>query len=215
MDLSSATVQANLEKEDDGDIHELFAGNPVQGVSNGKGWRYLGFLEDEKGNLRPSTKEETLFCIGCHNNIGASTDSTFVFQRKLDSTHFQKGWYHWGQKGLVGLEEPRRVDGKYEYTYYLEQNHAGDEFRENQEIMNKFFNKNKTLNKEEIKKVHTDVTHLIFPSFQRAMLLNKAYKCIVEEQSFIYGRDATVKPSQNIHKILEENQTTYLKAIDN
>lgn len=215
MDLSSASIQANLEKKDDGDIHELFHGDPQRGVSNAKGWRYIGFLEDKKGDLRPSTQEETLYCIGCHNDLGATTDSSFAFQRKLDGTHFQKGWYHWKQKSLKGLIEPKRADGKYEYTYYLKQNHAGDEFRENQEVMNKFFNSDKTLKKEELEKLHKDISDLLFPSFARAMQLNKAYKLIVEEQSFIEGRDATIKPSHNIHKTVKENQTTHLHAIDN
>jgi len=214
MDLSSTTIQANIEKEDDGDIHEVFKINPEIGISNGKGWRYLGFLEDKNGDLRPSTKEELIYCIGCHNNLGATTDTTFVFQRKLDSKEFQKGWYHWKQKSLKGLSEPKRADGKYEYSYYLENNHAGDEFRENQEIIKKFFNSVGVLKKDEVEKLHKDITHLLMPSIKRAMQLNKTYKLIVEEQSFIYGRDTTMKPSKNIHKNLQENQTTHLKAIE-
>jgi len=214
MDLSTTTIQANIEKEDDGDIHEVFKIDPEIGISNGKGWRYLGFLEDKNGDLRPSTKEELIYCIGCHNNLGVTTDTTFVFQRKLGSEEFQKGWYHWKQKSLQGLSEPKRADGKYEYSYYLKNNHAGDEFRENKEIMEKFFNENGDLKQNEIEKLHKDITHLLIPSLKRAINLNKAYKLIVEEQSFIYGRDATIKPSKNIHKKLKENQTTYLKAIN-
>jgi len=79
--------------------------------------------------------------------------------------------------------------------------------------MEKFFNENGDLQQNEIEKLHKDITYLLIPSSKRAMNLNKAYKLIVEEQSFIYGRDATIKPSKNIHKKLKENQTTHLKAI--
>jgi hypothetical protein len=33
----------------------------------------------------------------------------------------------------------------------------------------------------------------------------------VDEQSYIYGRDAHIKPLQNVHKQIEQEQKTYLE----
>ena len=47
------------------------------------------------------------------------------------------------------------------------------------------------------------VYDLIAPSRDRALTLtltlNKAYRVIVDEQSFVFGRDATVTPPAHIH----------------
>jgi hypothetical protein len=53
-----------------------------------------------------------------------------------------------------------------------------------------------------------DISELLWPSASRAMLLNKAYHVIVREQSYIHGRDATVKPPENVHDRVEEEQPT-------
>ena len=54
---------------------------------------------------------------------------------------------------------------------------------------------------------------LIVPSTKRAIELNKAYKVIVDEQSFIYGRDAHIAPTQNVYEEVEVDQKTGLKAV--
>ena len=204
-----ALVEEELkERADFPERLEVFIGDAERGISNKRGWRYQGFIEDENGALRPQSYEETLLCIGCHTSLGVLADSTFVFQRKFDNDSFQKGWYHWSQKGLVGVKEPKTSDGRDEYTLYLKENHAGDEFRDNDEVMNKFFDSNGVLKDTEVQKIHNDISYLIFPSVERALKLNKAYKVIVDEQSFIYGRDATVKPLINVHKELEVDATT-------
>ncbi|MEA2028486.1 MAG: hypothetical protein U9N49_05875 [Campylobacterota bacterium] len=189
-------------------------GDSEQGLQTGLGWVYQGFIEDINGNLRPQNYEETQYCIGCHSGIGAIADSTFVFQRKFDTKHFQKGWYHWSQdkEGLKNITEPKTKDGRYEYTLYLEKNGAGDEFRSNMEVINKFFD-NGTLKNNEVEKLHNDISHLLYPSTPRALELNKAYRVIVDEQSFIYGRDAHVKPIENVHKEVEEGESTGVEAL--
>ena len=48
------------------------------------------------------------------------------------------------------------------------------------------------------------VYELIAPSPARALRLNKAYRVIVQEQSFVYGRDATVRPPKNVHALIDE-----------
>jgi hypothetical protein len=47
---------------------------------------------------------------------------------------------------------------------------------------------------------------LITPSRERALALNKAYKLIVDEQSYIYGRDARVTAPHNVYQAVD-NQT--------
>ncbi len=69
-------------------------GNAEIGLGNGQGWTYQGFIEDRQGQLRPQTYEETVFCIGCHSGIGATTDNAFSFPRKFSESTHQAGWYH-------------------------------------------------------------------------------------------------------------------------
>lgn len=177
-----------------------------KGLSNGLGWVYQGFIEDKNGNLRPQSYEETLSCIGCHSGIGATTDSSFAFPRKFDE---KNAWYHWTKKDLKGTKDRVLSNGKGEFTFYLEQNKAGDEYRANEEIKNKFFDKDGKLIQSEVDKIKNDITYLIYPSVKRAIKLNKAYKVIVDEQSFIYGKDAHIKPlHDSVHKEVEPGKST-------
>ena len=106
-ELSNATLTDIKEKDAFPDRLRTVVGNTEYGALNNIGWIYQGFIEDAKGELRPQNYEETLYCIGCHSGIGAIADSTFVFQRKFDKEHFQKGWYHWTQdaNGLNNIAE--------------------------------------------------------------------------------------------------------------
>ena len=227
------------EKSDFPDRVEEYTGNIEVGLNNKRGWYYQGFIEDEKGDLRPQSHEETLFCIGCHSNTGAIADSTFVFQRKFDKDPFADGWYHWSQKGLKNIPDRKVSNGETEYARYLRLNNAGDEFRGNDEIKEKFFHKNWEtknseiekdlisqlenpnivlnqdwkLKKDAIKKLQKDITYLLIPSTKRALELNKAYKVIVDEQSFIYGRGAHVKPITTVHKEVKQGQSTNLEKV--
>jgi hypothetical protein len=196
------------ERHDFPDRLRTVMGNHETGVSNGQGWSYAAFIEDAKGELRPQTYEELAFCVGCHGGVGATSDGIFSFERKLDSDQFQQGWYHWSQKGIKGLADPKRLDGKHEYSYYLEQNQAGDEFRGNSEIMQNFFTAEGTLRGDRIKEMQKDISKLLWPTEKRAKTLNKAYRVIVKEQSYIHGRDATVTPPANVHKKLDPAQPT-------
>jgi hypothetical protein len=174
-----------------------------------QGWRYQGFIEDRHGNLRPQSQEENFACTGCHFGTGATMDTVFSFTRKFEHGRFQQGWYHWSQKGLSGTPEPIREDGQYEYTHYLQQNMAGDEFRDNQEIKERFFNQDGTLIASQIEALHADITLLLIPSRERALTLNKAYRTIVEDQDFHLGRDANLAPVENVHRSISlRNQPT-------
>ncbi|MEA2018666.1 MAG: hypothetical protein U9N59_09470 [Campylobacterota bacterium] len=213
-DLEAMGISTLKEKNDFPDRTEQYIGDIEIGINNKKGWYYQGFIEDKYGELRPQSYEETLYCIGCHSNIGAIVDSTFVFSRKFEKDTDQNGWYHWTQKGLKGIKDKKLSSGKTEYINYLKVNNSGDEFRENKEILEKFFDKDLNLKQNEISKIKDDISHLLLPSTKRAIKLNKAYKVIVDEQSFIYGRDATIKPAVNVYEKIDDGQSTDLNKIN-
>ena len=163
-----------------------------RGVPNGQGWIYQGFIEDRDGSLRPQTFEEGVFCVGCHGGIGATTDGAFSFPRKV-------GWYPWSQHDLRGMPEPKRRDGSYEYGRYLAENGAGDELRENTEVLARFFDAAGALRPDAVARVHADVSQLLVPSPERALDLDRAYQAIVDEQSFVKGRDAVLAPAEHVY----------------
>lgn len=237
-ELLDTGAKAIKEKRDFPDRIEKFIGNVETGLNNNRGWFFQGFIEDKKGDLRPQNYEESVFCMGCHSNIGALTDSTFVFARKFEKGAYKNGWYHSSKRGFEGIKDFILPNGKGEYALYLYLNNAGDEFRSNDEIMQKFFVSNWRENKDMIKKEYelnqkggnnifvtkslkfknkainilkNDISYLIMPSPKRAMRLNKTYKTIVDEQSFIFGRDGGV--FENVHKSVKEGQKTGIKAV--
>lgn len=184
----------------------VYYGDIENGLGNPQGWAFQAFIEDAKGDLRPQTYEETVFCMGCHTRLGATSDTVFTYSRKYEDASNKRGWFHWTQKSIKGTPEHKvAYEGKgeqYEYTMYLQQNIAGDEFRDNDEVKAKFFNADGTLKADMVTALHSDVSVLLFPSASRALTLNKAYRSIVKEQSFVYGRDANVKPVTNVHKTI-------------
>ncbi|MEA2047897.1 MAG: hypothetical protein U9O64_05550 [Campylobacterota bacterium] len=204
--LSLDTSQARI---------SVFRGNYEEGLRNETGWLFQGFIEDKSGNLRPQTHEETIACMGCHSHLGATTDSSFSFLRKFEGFQKEKndyGWNHWSQKGFEGLKEPIALYSdygrEYEYSFYLKNNHSGNEFRNNEEVKNNFFDKNGMIKEEMLKALQGDITLLLYPSKKRALELNKQYKVIVEEQSYIYGRDATLNKIKNIYEEIKEGALT-------
>jgi hypothetical protein len=176
-----------------------FAAQADRGVYNAKGWLFQGFIEAADGALRPQSYEETVACVGCHGGIGATTDSIFSLPRKLSPAGPARGWYHWTQHGLGGLREPRRRDGQYEYTLYLEANRAGDELRENAEVLARFFDDKGLLRPAEVARLHADIGTLLLPSRARAIDLDRSYLAIVREQSFALGRDAVIARATHVY----------------
>lgn len=237
--LSNLGLASVKQKHDFPDRLEVYIGNLETGLNNKKGWFFQGFIEDINGDLRPQTYEETLSCMGCHSNLGSTADSTFVFQRKFEKNTLASGWYHWSKSGLKNIADRKLEDGQTEYVRYLKENSAGDEFRANDEIVNKFFkidwekdseNIKKDLiakledpkiileqawkfKTQELEKIKNDISYLILPSKNRAFQLDKAYKVIVNEQSYIYGKDIHIKPANNVHKELEKGTMTNLQKI--
>jgi len=53
-----------------------------------------------------------------------------------------------------------------------------------------------------------NVNVLLIPSANRALALDKAYKLLVQEQSFALGRDAMLKPAVNVWKTVVQGRAT-------
>lgn len=207
-DLREMALKELREKNVNPERTRQLAGNAESGLSNGQGWVYQGYIEDRQGRLRPQTYEETAFCIGCHSGTGATSDGIFSFPRKFADHTFQNGWYHWSQKGLNGTPEPLRRDGRPEYAYYLANNHAADEFRENREAIGKFFAADGSLKSDALLALRSNVASLLLPSKERALALNKAYRQVVAEQSYALGRDAVLAPAQNVLRDVALGEST-------
>jgi hypothetical protein len=176
------------------------------GLDNGNGWAIQGFIEDARGRLRVGTFEENLFCMGCHNSIGSTIDKTFSFPRKVDGA---EGWRYIDLRGMP--DAPNRGEQRGEIAVYLERVGGGSEFRHNEEMFARWFQPDGTLDHKRVAAAR-DVYELITPSRGRALLLNKAYRTIVEDQDFIHGRDATVKPPQNVYDRIDNEKTPTLPA---
>lgn len=170
-----------------------------QGTNNNFGWMVLGFIEAEDGHLRLQSEEEHLFCMGCHTTIGTTIDQTFAFPRKVT------GAEGWGYINIKGMRDVPYVGGgpEGEIEHYLKAVGGGSEFRENDEIVDKFFNEDGSLKESKVRAA--DVYELITPSLRRALDLNKAYMTIVREQDFIYGRDANILPATNVYHAIDES----------
>lgn len=163
------------------------------GLDNGSGWSIHGFIEDRDGRLRASTFEENLACMGCHNSIGSTIDKTFSLARKID------GGRGWGYINLRGMPDaPNRGEMRGEIATYLERVGGGSEFRHNEEMAARWFGPDGRPDPVRLAAAR-DVYDLITPSRERALQLNKAYRTIVEDQDFIFGRDATITPPTNVY----------------
>jgi hypothetical protein len=173
------------------------------GLDNGNGWALHGFIEDRKGRLRAMTYEENFSCMGCHNSVGSTIDKTFSFPRKMD------GPAGWGYLDLKGMPDaPNKGETVGEIATYLARAGGGSEFRNNDEMSAKWYRDNGTLDHEKLATAK-DVYDLITPSRERALALNKAYRTIVEDQDFIYGKDPVLVPPKNVYdKIDNANSPT-------
>jgi len=198
------------ERYDFPDRTKLLRGSTEEGLTVAQGWTYQGFIEDKRGALRPQTFEEQASCVGCHSGMGVLMDSNVSFYRKLPTDSFQKGWYHWQQKSFAGTPDRiRETDGQPEYSYYLMNNPTGDEFRANHEVKAKFFDQDGKPKQAAFARLQQDISYLLLPSKARALELNKAYKVIVDEQSYIHGKAPIVKPLDDVmHKQVEVDQET-------
>ena len=92
-----------------------------------------------------------------------------------------------------------------EILTYLQRVGGGDEYRQNKEMLKRWFNQDGTVNSEKVSSAKS-VYELITPSSKRALKLNKAYLSIVREQSFIFGRDANLTSATNVLQEVDESQ---------
>jgi hypothetical protein len=174
------------------------------GLDNGNGWALHGFIEDRKGRLRALTYEENFSCMGCHNSIGSTIDKTFSFPRKMDGA---KGW---GYINLQGMPDaPNKGESVGEIATYLNRAHGGSEFRNNEEMEQRWLRPDGSIDPLKLAKAR-DVYDLITPSKSRALALNKAYRTIVEDQDFIHGKDPVLTPPRNVYEKIDNEQTPTL-----
>lgn len=170
------------------------------GLDNKFGWALHGFIENPHGELRTATYEENLFCMGCHTSVGSTIDKTFAFPRKVD------GGAGWGYINLKGMPDaPNMGEHVGEIATYLSRVGGGGEFRSNREMFERWFHGDGRLNHEKLAQAK-DVYDLIAPSRQRALELNKAYRVLVSEQDYIFGRDAISEPPANVYRHID-NET--------
>ncbi|MDB5977599.1 MAG: hypothetical protein JWR07_4359 [Nevskia sp.] len=186
-----------------------YSGTSYSGQTNAFGWRLQGYIEDAAGRLRLQTREEQIYCMGCHTGIGVTVDQTFSLPRKVP------GAAGWGPQSLAGIQDvPQAGSKEPEILRYLRRVGGGDEFRANTEMLERFFSGGK-LDTAKVRRAAPggkgDIRDLITPSRRRALQLDKAYMLIVREQSFVHGRDALLAPAVNVHAQLDNNDTA-LKA---
>ncbi|WDE14691.1 hypothetical protein H3N35_27515 [Thalassomonas haliotis] len=171
-----------------------------KGINNNFGWTINGYIEDEHGQLRQQYDQELAFCSGCHKTIGATIDQTFSFPRKVEGA---RGW------GYINLAEQQDVpnvgEQQGEFLTYMQRAGGGDEFRQNREMLERWFDKNGRVNEEKVKGA-SNLYQLITPSPRRALDLNKAYYTLMQEQSYIFGRDAMLSGADNVLEQIDESQ---------
>jgi hypothetical protein len=190
-----------------------YGGSGATGMEGIYGWVLQGFIEDEDGWLRAQTDEETRFCMGCHGVIGVSVDGTFTMPRKLPGA---EGWQYQTIEGIK--DAPQAGHEQPEILTYFERNRAADELRANTEMLERFFDAEGNVDRNAVLRAapggDQDLAWLLAPSRERALMLNKAYRTIVQDQDFVLGRDANVAPIENVHRSVE-NGGTELGAADN
>jgi hypothetical protein len=182
-----------------------FGGDAYTGMFNEYGWRLQGYIEDAAGRLRLQTREEQVYCMGCHSGIGVTVDGSFSLPRKLPGA---TGWAH---QSLAGMKDvPQAGSTEPEILRYFERVGGGDEFRANQEILQRYFPGGQ-LDRAAVLRAApggpADIGELILPSHERALQLDKAYMTLVAEQSYIRGREAPLAPAQNVYRKVEVDKT--------
>ncbi len=181
------------------------SGTPLTGYPTDFGWNFQGFIEDTQGRLRLQTAEEHHFCLGCHAGIGATVDQSFTLPRKVPGA---EGWRYQDIRRIKDVPQAGHKDPEI-YTY-LDRVTGGDEFRANAEMLAKFFPDGKLDRKKILrasKQGPEDMTYLVAPSRERALLLDKAYMALVKDNDFIHGRDAVIRPPVNVHRKIENGST--------
>jgi hypothetical protein len=196
--LKSAYAEEALEKK--AGTLPAFPGTPMSGLLSPFGWQLQAYIEDAKGRLRLQTHEEQQFCMGCHGALGVTVDSSFSFPRKVPGA---SGWKYQSLEGIADVAQVGQRDP--EILTYFRRVDGGDEFRANDEILERFF-PHGTLDEARVRATK-DIRGLITPSRNRALALDKAYMALVSEQNFEQGRDTVLAPALNVHRRIENGDT--------
>ncbi|MCA9684270.1 MAG: hypothetical protein KC457_18890, partial [Myxococcales bacterium] len=199
-----AAYAREAEDKDEGKLPR-YPGSPLVGLRNDFGWQLQGFIEDEQGRLRLQTEEEHYACMGCHSNLGVTVDQTFALPRKLPGA---AGWAYQDLRGMADAPQIGHAQG--EVATYLERAGAGDEFRSNGELIERWLDEAGAVDREAM--AGKDLATLLMPSSERALALAKAYLLIVREQSFARGRDAVLAPAANVHRQIDDESTGLSEA---
>lgn len=107
------------------------------------------------------------------------------------------------------VRRPERGEKEGEFLLYLKRVAGGSEFRNNEEMQRRWFDGAGKVREAEVRSV-PHLAALIVPSRERAMRLNKAYRCIVKDQDFIFGKDATWVPQQNVYSVIDADKAPTL-----
>jgi hypothetical protein len=197
--LSTAYYREAKEKHFEKLPQTRFLGD--KGFNNNFGWTINAYIENAKGELRQQHSQELASCNGCHKSVGSTFDQTFSFPRKVN------GALGWGYINLAKQSDvPNLGEQQGEFLTYLERVGGGDEFRQNKEMLTRWFRPDGKVDQSKVLAVD-NLYELITPSVERALDLNKAYKTIVEEQSFLFGRDAVLSEAVNVLKRVDDRQT--------
>ncbi|NKF22800.1 hypothetical protein [Solimonas marina] len=207
----------HLQRQYDEDAREqetggwpYFGGDAFTGVFSEYGWQLQAYIERADGRLRLQTREEQMFCMGCHSGVGVTVDGTFSLPRK------PPGAAGWGEQTLAGMQDvPQAGSDVPEYARYLQRAHGGDEYRANDEMLQRFFPGGHFDAQAAARAAPggpDDLRLLIEPSPQRALLLDKAYRALVREQDFKRGRDALPAPAAHVLHQVEGDATGLSEA---
>ncbi|WP_084197057.1 hypothetical protein [Solimonas soli] len=181
-----------------------FGGDAFSGIFSEYGWQLQAYIEQADGRLRLQTREEQMFCMGCHSGIGVTVDGSFSLPRKVP------GAPGWGYASLAALTDwPQAGSDEPEYLRYLRRARGGDEYRANAEMLARFFPDGRL---DEARVRAASVAALILPSRERALALDKAYRALVREQRFTLGRDALPTPAVNVHRRIDGAETGLREA---
>lgn len=175
-----------------------------KGIDNGFGWTLNAYIEDASGELRPQHEQELAFCNGCHKTVGSTFDQTFSFARKVPGA---AGWGYINLHNIADVPNINEQEG--EFLTYMKRVGGGDEFRQNAEMHTRWFTADGELDEQKVRQANS-VYELITPSPERALALNKAYQTIVKEQSYLFGRDATITEAKNVLSVIDAEQPPLL-----
>src|SRR5690606_18686800 len=114
------------------------------------------------------------------------------------------GWRVQDVRGIP--DRPQLGHAAPEYATYLARVGGGDELRENDEILARFF-VNGAPDPAAVARFRDDISVLVLPSRDRAIALDRAYLANVIEQSYVWGRDAIVTPAEHVHARIVERST--------